>query len=215
MRNLTNRMCLWLTLSLVLTACAGDGGSGGGGSGGRGGLDGGGDGERGGETSDRGDENRAAVRAARDAWPATTGELTRRIDLSGYRVVTIVPFVNLTDNARDHDAGRAFAEQLQACLNQDHADAFTAVRVADGPLGRLDEAVVRGQVYDLRPPRLSPWTGWTESGFKADLLIENGRTGELLKSAPIRKTSHDDLEALIKEAAAALARMLAASKCPA
>lgn len=211
MKDLLKWMSLLPALALVPVGCASDGDAGDSGD-----AD---DRDRGSATSnndddrDADDENEAAVQAARDAWPAYTGGLKDLVDLSAYDVVTIVPFQNLTDNSQEGDAGRAFAEELEEYLNERHGHVYTTVRVADAALGRADEVVVRGQVYDMSKPHFSPWTGRSKFKFRAEFLLENGQTGELLKSAQIKVDSHhDDHEELMEEAAEGVARMLAKSK---
>ncbi|MEL7087580.1 MAG: hypothetical protein AAGL98_03930, partial [Planctomycetota bacterium] len=90
---------------------------------------------------------------------------------------------------------------------------FATVRVADAPLGQADEVVVRGQVYDYSKSGYSYWTGRSKAKFKAEMILENGQTGALLKSAQIKEDSRSDSrEELLEEGAHDLAKTLAKSK---
>ena len=197
MKDWMKLMGLLLSLSVVMAACS----SGGGGS------------SDSDDDREEKDPDKAAVEAARAAWPEYTGDVDDLIDLSGYNVVTVVPFVNLTDNSRDNEAGEEFAEEVEDYLRGRYDDVFTTVRVADAPLGQPDEAVVRGQVYDYSKPHYSYWTGRTKAKFKAEMLVENGATGQLLKSARIKEDSgYESREEMLEEAAEDVAKMLARSK---
>ncbi len=202
MNNWLKLMGLLLCLTATLTACSSDGG----------GDD---DGDRSSEKSgDADDENKGAVEAARAAWPAyTEGDFDDTIDLSAYNVVTIIPFANLTDNSQDENAGEEFAEEVEEELTDRYAGVFTTVRVADAPLGQADEVVLRGQVYDYSKSGYNYWTGRSKAKFKAEMSLENGSTGEVLKSSRIKEDSYSDgRDEMLEEAAQDVAKMIGKSK---
>ncbi|MBB6430086.1 hypothetical protein [Algisphaera agarilytica] len=201
MKDLTKLMALLLCLSATLLACSSDGG----------GSDDGGSSEK---SSDPDDENKGAVEAARAAWPSyTDGDYDDTIDLSAYNVVTIVPFVNLTDNSQDEDAGEEFAEVVEEELADRYSDQFTTIRVSKDPLGQADEVVLRGQVYDYSKSGYSYWTGRSKAKFKAEMSLTNGQTGEVLKSSRIKEDSHSDSrDEMLEEAAEDVAKMIGKSK---
>jgi len=198
MKNWMKTMGFLLCLSATMTACSSGGGS----------DD---DDNKGG---DKDDENKGLVEAARAAWPTyTDGDYDDAIDLSAYSVVTIIPFVNLTDNSQDEEAGEEFAEEVEETLTDRYADAFTTIRVADAPLGQADEVVLRGQIYDYSKSGYSYWTGRSKAKFKAEMALENGSTGEVLKSARIKEDSYgDSREEMLEEAAEDVAKMIGKSK---
>lgn len=194
--KLTSLLCL----TLVMAACSSDGG----------GSD---DDQPREKKVDQDDENEAGVKAARDAWPDYTGDFDEQIDLTGYTTVTIIAFTNLTDNSQEEEAGEEFAEELEDALTDRYAGTFATVRVADQPLGQADEVVVRGHVYDFSNPGYSYWTGRSKAKFKAEMLLENGATGALLKSSRIKEDSYGEgRDEMLEEAAKDLAKMLAKSK---
>ncbi|MEO0513756.1 MAG: hypothetical protein AAF086_00490 [Planctomycetota bacterium] len=198
MKDWMKLMGLLLCLTATMAACS----SGGGGS------------SDDGDSGDPDDENKGLVEAARAAWPAyTEGDYDDAIDLSTYSVVTIIPFVNLTDNSQDKEAGEEFAEEVEDALTDRYADVFTTIRVADAPLGQADEVVLRGQVYDYSKSGYSYWTGRSKAKFKAEMALENGSTGEVLKSSRIKEDSYgESREEMLEEAAQDVARMIGKSK---
>lgn len=196
MKNCIKTLGLFFCLTATMTACSSGGGA----------SDDGG--------SDNDDENKGAVEAARAAWPAyTDGDYDDAIDLSAYSVVTIIPFANLTDNSQDEEAGEEFAQEVEDTLNDRYTDAFTTVRLADAPLGQADEVVLRGHVYDYSKSGYSYWTGRSKAKFKAEMVLENGSTGEILKSSRIKEDSYgDSRDEMLEEAAQDVAKMIGKSK---
>ncbi|MEM7627091.1 MAG: hypothetical protein AAF333_15955 [Planctomycetota bacterium] len=202
MKDWMKLMGLLLSLTVVMAACSSNGG----------GSDDGDD-RKTQKSDDQDDENKGAVEAARAAWPTYTGDYEDEIDLSGYNVVTIVPFVNLTDNSQKEDAGEEFADEVEDTLTDRYADTFATVRVAQTPLGQPDEVVLRGQVYDYSKSGYNYWTGRSKAKFKAEMALENGATGEVLKSSRIKEDSYgDSRDEMLEEAAQDVARMIAKSK---
>lgn len=201
MKDWMKLMGLLLSLAVVMAACSSDGGD----------SD---DDDRQSQSSEESDgENKDGVEAARDAWPTYTGDADDTIDLSSYNVVTLIPFVNLTDNSQEEEAGEEFVEELEDRLADRYDGVFTTVRVADAPLGQADEVVLRGQVYDYSKSGYSYWTGRSKAKFKAEMVLENGQSGALLKSSQIKEDSRiDSREELLEEGAHDLAKMLAKSK---
>ncbi len=202
MRDLLKNAALLLALALMTAACS---------SGGSKDVD---QSDKSDKKADAdGDSDDAKVEAARAAWPAYTGDLEDRVDLSAYNVVTLIPFTNLTDNSTEADAGEEIVDEIEDQLTDRYEDVFEQVRVADAPLGRADEVVVRGQVYDYSRPHFNYWTGRTKAKFKAEMSLENGASGELLKSSRIKEDGrYEDVESLLDEAARNTAKMLARSK---
>lgn len=195
MKDWMKLMGLLLSLTVVMAACSSGGG---------------GDDDN---DDEGGDSDKAVVEAARAAWPEYTGDLDELIDLSGYTVVTLVPFENLTDNSKDEDAGEDFIDEVEDYLNERYEDVFVTVRVADDALGQPDEAVIRGHVYDYSKAHYSYFTGRTKNKFKAEMSVTNGATGEVLKSARIKEDSrYEGRDEMIEEAAKEVAKMLARSK---
>lgn len=201
MKDWIKLLGLLLSLTVIVGGCSSDGG-------------GGDDDDRKTQTSDDpDDENKGAVEAARAAWPAYTGDTDDTIDLSGYTVVTLIPFANLTDNSQDEDAGEEFVEEVEDQLVDRYDGVFTTVRVADAALGQADEVVLRGQVYDYSKSGYSYWTGRSKAKFKAEMVLENGQTGEVLKSSQIKEDSRSDSrDELLEEGAQDVAKMIAKSK---
>ncbi|MEM9913945.1 MAG: hypothetical protein AAF911_03180 [Planctomycetota bacterium] len=195
MKDLTKLMGLLLCLTTTMIACSSDGGS------------------DDNDSGDKDDENKGLVEAARAAWPDYTGDYKDEIDLSAYNVVTVVPFVNLTDNSQDKEAGEEFAEVVEEELTDRYSDVFTTIRVADAPLGQADEVVLRGQVYDYSKSGYNYWTGRSKAKFKAEMALENGSTGEVLKSSRIKEDSYgESREEMLEEAAEDVAKMIGRSK---
>lgn len=206
MKDWTKLLGLLLSLAVVMAACSSDGGG-----------DGDSDDRKVREKEESkpsdGGGDKAAVKAARDAWPAYTGSFKETIDLSAYNVVTIVPFANLTDNSRDKDAGQEFAEEVEDTLTGRYSGTFATVRVAEAPLGQADEVVLRGQVYDYSKGGYSYWTGRSKNKFKTEFVLENGQSGQVLKSSQIKEDSHSDGRSELREEAAEdVAKMIARSK---
>lgn len=202
MKDWMKLMGLLLCLTTTMAACSSTGG----------GDD---DEDRSSEKSeDPDDENKGAVEAARAAWPEyTEGDYDDTIDLSAYSVVTIVPFVNLTDNSQDEEAGQEFAEEVEEELTDRYGDSFATIRVADAPLGQADEVVLRGHIYDYSKSGYSYWTGRSKAKFKAEMALENGSTGEVLKSSRIKEDSYgDSRDEMLEEAAQDVAKMIGKSK---
>ena len=159
------------------------------------------------------DEDEAKVQAARDAWPEYTGDADELIDLSKYDTVTLIAFANLTDNSEEDDAGGEFVDELKDELEDEYPDAFVNVRIAEEPLGEAGEIVVRGQVYDFSSgDGWNPWTGRNKAKFKAEFAVEDGSTGEVLKSGQLKESGYEDNDELLEECAEDLAKTLARSK---
>ncbi|MEM8738044.1 MAG: hypothetical protein AAGG38_06145 [Planctomycetota bacterium] len=159
------------------------------------------------------DPDKRRVQDARAAWPEYTGDSDETIDLASYNTVTLIPFTNLTDNSEEDDAGSEFVEEIQETLEDRYEGKFTQVRVAEAPLGETDEVVVRGQVYDFSSGSgWNPWTGRNKAKFKAEFVLENGASGELLKSGRIRESGYGDNDEQLEDAGRDLAKMIARSK---
>ena len=159
------------------------------------------------------DPEKALIESRRAAWPATNGDFSDSVDLTGYTVLTLVPFENLTDNSKDDDAGTDLVEEIEDTLEDRYDDAFTTVRIADTPLGQADEIVATGFVYDFsKGGGYSYWTGRTRAKFKAMMALKNGATGAVVKSSRINQSGHESNDALMEEAAEKFARMLKRSR---
>ena len=155
------------------------------------------------------DPEKAMIESRRAAWPATNGEFSDQVNLSGYTVLTLVPFENLTDNSRDDDAGTELVEEIEDTLEDRYEDAFATVRIADAPLGQADEIVATGFVYDFsKGGGYNYWTGRSKGKFKAMMALKNGATGDVVKSSRINQTGYESNDDLMEEAAEKFARML-------
>ncbi len=156
-----------------------------------------------------GDSEKSMIEARRAAWPATNGEFSDRVDLSGYTVLTLVPFENLTDNSREDDAGDELVQEIEDTIADRYEGVFATVRIADAPLGQADEIVATGFVYDFsKGGGYNYWTGRNKGKFKAMMALKNGATGEVVKSSRINQTGYESNDELMEEAAEKFARML-------
>lgn len=159
------------------------------------------------------DPEKALVESRRAAWPATNGDFSDSVDLTGYTVLTLIPFDNLTDNSKDDDAGAELVEEVEETLAKRYEDAFTTVRIADAPLGQADEIVASGFVYDFsKGGGYNYWTGRNKAKFKAMMSLKNGATGAVVKSSRINQSGHESNDALMEEAGEKFARMLKRSR---
>lgn len=194
MRDLLKLFSVLMAIAMLSIACSSDGDS---------------------DSSDKEDmdPDEARVAAARAAWPEYTGEPDETIDLSSYTVLTLIPFENLTDNSQEDDAGEEFVQEVKEYVEDRYEGKFSDVRVADAPLGQADEVVLRGQVYDFSSGAgWNPWTGRNQAKFKAEFVLENGQSGEVLKSARLKEAGYSDNDEMLEAAARDTAKMLGRSK---
>ena len=151
------------------------------------------------------------VESRRAAWPETNGDFSDPVNLNDYRVLTLIPFDNLTDNSKDDDAGTELVREVQKTLNNRYEDAFTTVRIADAPLGEADEIVASGFVYDFSKGggfNYFSLSGRNKAKFKAMMALKNGATGQVVKSSRINQSGLESNDELLEEAGEKFARML-------
>ena len=117
---------------------------------------------------------------------ATVGE---GVDLSRFRVATVVSFGVAEGSKIAPSIGVKFAEDIAVRLEHDFGPLFAEIR-RGSPLGQEDELIVTGTITTYRPGSAfarAMLIGLGSASFEADFVLKDAKDGKVLLSAPIDK----------------------------
>lgn len=148
----------------------------------------------------------------------------KNADLSAYQTATFVTFELAPKNGKpiDNTVAVDFTNQISDRVEHDFVSLFHEVRRGK-PLGRSDELVITGKITEYNPGDRGArmmLIGLGAAGFKGQLVMKDGATGDLLSEAKIDKVwawggimgASKGIEEMVPEAAASAARTIATLK---
>jgi hypothetical protein len=144
------------------------------------------------------------------------------IDLSRYRVATVLPFKPANSDI-DASVGVKFAEEVGLRLQSDYGPIFNEVRRTQPPLGTNNELIVTGTIKEYKPGDKSMRLMIAGAGavrFKGDLILKDGADNRVLFTAPFDKLwawggflgASKDIQDMMSESEASAAATVAHAK---